>query len=206
MKHLMSIVPESAYEFFDKIVLKDLKYTVELILTCTDRSVRSNVSQVILHAINVMISFYGLDLSLAKFEGKEEEIEKTGQKGPLEIEYAIVKLLNLLLSIMPVDCAKSWTKIKEYFEFWRDFSFAGTPQINYLYQRQMISLLIDFFLEKKSPLGNEISEHKHSMGNRTINPDFDPLLQTIAIMIRRSRLVTKTGKLPNSVIANLPVI
>jgi len=61
MKQLMSIVPESAYEFLDKVVLKDIKYTVELILTCSDRTVRSNVSQVIAHAINVMVSFYGFE-------------------------------------------------------------------------------------------------------------------------------------------------
>lgn len=207
MKQLMTVVPESAYEFFEKVVFKDLKYTVELILTCSDKTVRSNISQVILHAINVIISFHGFDLSLKKFEGKEDEIEKAPEKGPLQIEYNIVKFLNMLLNIMPIDVAKSWTKFGQYFEFWRDFAYAGTPQVRYLYQKQMISLLIDFFLEKKSPLGNEISEHKHSMGNRYTNPEFDPLIQTIAILIRRSKPNNNaSGKLPNTVLQNLEVL
>ena len=206
MKHLMSIVPEAANEFFEKIVLKDIKYIIELILTCPDRTVRYNVGSVILHSINVIISFHGLDLSLKKFEGKEEEIEKATEKGPLQIEWSIVKFLNMLLGIMPVDVAKSWTKFGQYFEFWRDFAFSGTPQVSYLFQKQMIAYLIDFFLEKKSPLGNEISEHKNSMGNRYTNPEFDPLIQTIAILLKRSKVVTKSGRLPNTVITQLEVI
>lgn len=205
MKQLMTIVPESAYEFFEKIVLKDIKYTVELILTCPSQTVRSNLSQVILHAINVIISFYGFDLSLKKFEGKEEEIEKSTEKGPLEIEYKVVSFLNMLLNIMPVDVAKSWTKFGQYFEFWRDFALAGTPQVRYLYQKQMVAYLIDFYLEKRSPLGNEISEHKHSMGNRYTNPEFDPLIQTLAILIRRSKRVS-VGKVPKTCLTHLEVM
>ena len=205
MKKLMSIVPESAFEFFEKVVLKDIKYTTELILTCPDKSVRSNLNQVILHAINVMISFYGFDLSLKKFEGKEEAIEKATEKGPLEIEYKIVNFLNMLVSILPIDAAKNWTKFGQFLEFWRDFALAGTPQVSYLYQKQMIAYLIDFYLEKKSPLGNEISEHKHSMGNRYTNPEFDALIQTIAILIRRAKFVSPTGKIPKTCLTNLEV-
>ena len=205
MKHLMSIVPEAAHEFFEKIVLKDIKYIIELILTCPDKTVRANVGQVILHSINVIIAFGNFDLELKKFEGKEDEIEKAAEKGPLQIEYSVVKFLNTLLGIMPVEVAKSWTKFGQYFEFWRDFAFSGTPQVRYLFQKQMIAYLIDFFLEKKSPLGNLFSEHKHSMGNRYTNPEFDPLIQTVAILLRRSKLVTKTGRMPSTVLTQLEV-
>lgn len=205
MKHLMSIVPESAYEFFDKVVLKDMKYTEDLITACPDRTVRYNVGQAILHAINVMVSFYGFDLSLKKFEGKGPEIEKATEKGPLQIEYSIVKLLERLLALMPVEMAKNWTKNGQYLEFWRDFAYAGTPQVRYLYQKQMISLLIDFFLEKKSPLGNEISEHKHTMGNKYASPEFDSLIQTIAILVRRSKVSNNTKGLPNTSLHHLEV-
>ena len=205
MKQLMSIVPESAYEFFEKVVVKDLKYTTELILTCPERTVRSNLSQVILHAINVIISFYNLDLSLKKFEGKEDVIEKSTEKGPLEIEYRVVSFLNMLLNIMPVEVAKAWTKFGQYFEFWRDFAQAGTAQVRYLYQKQMIAFLIDFYLEKKSPLGNEISEHKNSMGNRYANPEYDPLIQTIAILVKRSKYVSVSGRFPKTCLPQLEV-
>ena len=206
MKQLMSIVPESAFEFFEKVVLKDIKYTIELILTCTDRIVRSNLSQVILHAINVTVSFYGFDLDVRKFEGREDEIEKATEKCPVQIEFSIVKFLNMLLGIMPIEVAKNWTKLGQYFEFWRDFAYAGTAQVRYLYGQQMIALLIDFFLEKKSPLGNEISEHKHSMGNRYSSPEFDALIQTVAILVRRSKNPNnKSGNQPNTALQHLEV-
>ena len=47
-------------------------------------------------------------------------------------------------------------------------------------------MLIDFFLEKRSPLIN-FQEKKHSMGNRYTDPSFGPLIQTVSLMLRRTK-------------------
>ena len=69
--------------------------------------------------------------------------------------------------------------------------------MKYLFQHEFISVLIDFYLEKKSPVP-ELSEKKHSMGNRYTDPEFNPLIQTIACMVVRSHVVTKSGAPPLS--------
>lgn len=49
----------------------------------------------------------------------------------------------------------------------------------------MIAVLMDFFLEKRSPLVN-FSEKKHSIAGRYTNPPYDSLLQIISILIQRA--------------------
>ena len=48
----------------------------------------------------------------------------------------------------------------------------------------MISVLIDFFLDKKSPLVN-FSEKKNIVGTRAGNPGFDPLIKALNILVKR---------------------
>lgn len=72
--------------------------------------------------------------------------------------------------------------------------------MNFLYQHEFIAVLIDFYLEKKSPLIN-YSEKKHSMGNRYVEPDFNGLLQTVAQMVQRANIPTQSGNLPFSSLA-----
>ena len=73
--------------------------------------------------------------------------------------------------------------------------------MSFLYQKEFIAVLIDFYLEKRSPIPY-FSEKKHSLGNRYVEPEFNSLIQTVAIMVRRSRITTKTGSLPPTSMAD----
>ena len=158
-----------------------------------------------------MISYYKLELNLQKCNQKAETqlydeesnnvIQNEEDNKKSDIEEMIIKLLTVMISIMPTEVAKNWTKFQQYFEFWRDFAYSGEPQISFLFQRQFIAVLIDFFLEKKSPVP-ELSEKKHSMGNRYVEPAFDPLIQTLALLVRRSGILIKTSRLPRTSLAN----
>jgi len=53
---------------------------------------------------------------------------------------------------MPTEVPKNWLKFKQYFEFWRDFAHSGEAQLEFLYKKEFIAVLIDFYLEKKSPV------------------------------------------------------
>lgn len=72
--------------------------------------------------------------------------------------------------------------------------------MNYLYQKGFITVLIDFYLGPNSPVP-EFSEKKHTMGNRYTEPEFNPLIQTVANMVKRSRVTTKTGAPPYTSLA-----
>ncbi len=56
----------------------------------------------------------------------------------------------------------------------------------FLYKKEFISVLIDFFLEKRSPLSNA-NDKRVPIGNKYGNPQFDSLIQTIAVMLQRSK-------------------
>jgi hypothetical protein len=60
-----------------------------------------------------------------------------------------------------------------------------------MFSKEMIAVLLDFYLDKHSPLVN-FSEKKHMIGNRMCN--FDALLQTVAHMVSRANKVPYQAK------------
>lgn len=50
------------------------------------------------------------------------------------------------------------------------------------FKKQLVSVLIDFYLEKQSPLGNQLGEKKNLMGNQYSRPEFAPLIQTVVFL------------------------
>lgn len=64
----------------------------------------------------------------------------------------ILDFLDNFLDVMPIQLSKNWIKMGQYFEFWRDFSFSGEVQVNYLMERKFLQKSLDFYLEKQSPL------------------------------------------------------
>jgi len=70
MKNLLSLAPEAASHFFDNIVCKNLPGTLELFINCPDKQVRQCTTQVILHSINIMISYHDFTLNIEKLKEK----------------------------------------------------------------------------------------------------------------------------------------
>ena len=69
-KKFLSLTPEAAFTFFDTLVLKDPKRPLDILLNCPDRNVRECVSQILLHFVNVIISYHELSLDLYKFNNE----------------------------------------------------------------------------------------------------------------------------------------
>ena len=74
LKRLLSITPEAAFNFFDAVVLKDPKRSLDILLNCPDRHVRECVSQILLHLVNVIISYHQLSLDLYRFNNEANVI------------------------------------------------------------------------------------------------------------------------------------
>ena len=81
---------------------------------------------------------------------------------------------------------------------------AGNKQIAYLYKKEMIAILMDFFLEKRSPLVN-FSDKKHPIADRYTNPPFDSLLQILSILIQRANNKLSPEKPSPYLISGVPV-
>ena len=77
-------------------------------------------------------------------------------------------------------------------ELIRDFVKSGAPQLRFSFEINLVSILIDFFLEKgsplwaaaeRSPIGADFGNKKHTMGNKFTNPFFLPLFECLAYML-----------------------
>ena len=66
-----------------------------------------------------------------------------------------------------------------------------------MFKRGMFTILLDFFLEKKSPVLG-LSEKKHNIGNNFATPMFDPLLQIVQLMVRRTIIPNQNNSQPNT--------
>lgn len=71
LRNLLSVVPEAAYPFFESLVIKDTKNFFALFLTSSDKMVRYHISQLVLHSINVMISYYNFTLDSDRLQAKQ---------------------------------------------------------------------------------------------------------------------------------------
>ena len=67
--------------------------------------------------------------------------------------------------------------------------------MSYLYQKQFIAVLIDFYLGSKSPLIG-FSDKKHAIGGRYTEPELNSLIQTIGRMVQRANANLKSGNVP----------
>jgi len=70
LKNLLSLAPEAASGFFETIIWSNLPYVMEIFISCPEKQIRHCLTQVVLHAINVMISYHGFTLSVDRLREK----------------------------------------------------------------------------------------------------------------------------------------
>jgi len=197
LKNLASLVPEAAFSFFEALAINETKYITQLFLNCPSRLVRHYTSQAILQSINILIAYHNLSLDLRDLYQRKHQVSQMNdsERYVFKIESEIVNFLDHLIASIPTEAAKNWTKIGQFFEFWKEFANSGESQMHYLYQKEFIAVLIDFYLDKRSPLVG-FSEKKHTIGNRYTEPELNALVQTVSLMIRRAKVNTKSGAIP----------
>jgi len=144
-----------------------------------------------------LIAYHNLSLDLADLYQRKQQINNMNdsERYVFRIESEIINFLDHLIASIPTEAAKNWTKIGQFFEFWKEFANSGEAQMHYLYQKEFIAVLIDFYLDKRSPLVG-FSEKKHTIGNRYTEPELNALVQTVSLMIRRAKVNTKSGAIP----------
>lgn len=189
LKIIISLVPSCADKIFDNFFARDIQ-VFEIWLKSPEESVRGQIGQLTLYLINTMISHHKLELNDVILTEEQIASLSEEERRKVQAELQIQRFLQHAAAIMPNEVAQAWLKMGQYFEFWRDFANSGEAQVNYLYKREFIAVLIDFYLEKRSPL-KDFSEKKHSIGNRFADPEYKPLVQTIAILVRRAKTQTK---------------
>mmetsp|Transcript_29239 Transcript_29239/g.26660 ORF Transcript_29239/g.26660 Transcript_29239/m.26660 type:complete len:107 (+) Transcript_29239:1637-1957(+) len=104
-----------------------MKNIFELFLNCPETSVRVYTTQVVLHAINVIIQYHNFELNADMVKAKEDGIASLNEQdaNAVKLEGNILKFLDAMITILPTEVAKNWLKFHQYLEFWRDFCSSG---------------------------------------------------------------------------------
>lgn len=101
LKTLLSLVPSYSFQFFLFFFVENYKSLIELVLVCPDKLVRSWTINILLHNINILVSYH--DLSLNQSDDKF-------------INKKVLGFLNVFQLLMGNDVAKNWNKLYSYFE------------------------------------------------------------------------------------------
>ena len=102
---IMDASDAAALELFDAILEDGGTAIIEILLTCPDHLARGCVCQVLTLGGNRMFDIE------AEFIGETEEVAEGRYLPKSRIE----RLVNLCISQLPVECAKSWTKFEQFF-------------------------------------------------------------------------------------------
>ena len=85
-----------------------------------------------------------------------------------------------LLGLIP-DAGKNWTRFQQYWELIRDLADSCPSNARFFLDNGAIASMVDFYLGSKSPL-LQPGEVRSDIGNKLFTPNFDALIQTLAIL------------------------
>lgn len=115
----------------------------------------------------------------------------------------VIAFLDILLTYIPVELSKNWTKMSSYLDIWSQLSESSSNVIiNYMFEKDLIMRMIDFFLNKESIFGN-IKDGRYEIGNKHCTPQFYSLISVVSNLVRRTIPVcyySKTKILGNNLI------
>jgi hypothetical protein len=97
----------------------------------------------------------------------------------------ILDFLNEFLSLMYTEIPKNWIKSLQYFDFLRWFSCLNVTSAEFCFQRDLICMLVDLLLEKKSPV--RTVDKKYELNIKYSVLSLGPILQTIVILVTCSQ-------------------
>ena len=88
--------------------------------------------------------------------------------------------LNYIYSLIPLEMSQNWTKMVSYLDIFDKLASCENKDVlNYLFEKETIAKLGDFFLGKESPLLQH-NEKRIEMGTKLYNAKFAPLISAIS--------------------------
>ena len=158
LKNLFDMFPENSEKFIASQIQDNFETVSCLLLICTEKTTRE-----------AMADFFAFCLN------RQAEVDFS--------ENCDVKLfVSNLLALIPQDIAKHWTRFQQFWQFFRDFALGGEKQSVFLLNSGVLTYFIDFYLYEKSPLARP-QEKRSPIGNKMWTPCYDPLIQTISVII-----------------------
>ena len=162
--------PDASKSLIEKYV-KSPEEIMNIIVKCPEEKVRQYASKIILSAFLCVV---GIENSIGK-----------------EVDSLSIQFFSQIIGLIGYDLAAQWTKFKQYFELLKDIVFQGGDRfIQKSFEKELIVTLLDFFLEKQSPLYNPNIKH-YEMGNQAQSPEFNTLIELVVFLIRHAKYPSK---------------
>ena len=180
-----------------KKFLKNPQQMLSLLVKCPVQTVREMISKVIVAA------FIQLSNSEIYFFDSNYNVKEIGKDGK-EIEVAMPsalsrQILDFFIGSIGYDLAIQWPKFLQFFVTLKEIVNSSNPAvIKYCFKRDLITILLDFFLEKDSPVSLSNGK-RYEMGNQAVEPDFSGLIEIVGILCQYgSSPEIKSANLPNT--------
>ncbi|CAD8206268.1 unnamed protein product [Paramecium pentaurelia] len=155
--------------YLDLIYFGKLNKVVDLLLVCPEIRTRKHISKLLSTLFNQAI----------QIEGQITEKLNEG--------------LDQLFLMIQDQVPKNWTRYESYFEFWLDFlQQEGKNQYEYLMKKNMVLYMIDFILDKSSPL--QLYEKKVQMGNAYVSMNIQIQLQILSSLLKQNQQLNLNEK------------
>ena len=101
-----------------------------------------------------------------------------------DIKEIAINTMEYIYSLMPLEMSQNWTKMGCYLEIFDKLASSKNKNVvDYLFEKQTISKLGDFFLGKESPFLLK-NERRNEMGTKLYAAKFAPLISAISKLSR----------------------
>lgn len=171
---------------------KDPNTLLSLIVKCPEESIRKN------SAVAILGAFLKVASSEQDIFDKIETIKEVGKDNKEKISQiptAISRqMLDIFIGSIGYDLATQWTKFQQFFDTLKGMVTQGGPAIiRYAFSRDLITVLLDFFLEKNSPV-SQPNIKRYEMGNQAAEPQFASLMELVTFLIQQVTSSENLGK------------
>eukprot|EP00826_Nyctotherus_ovalis_P047594 TRINITY_DN5495_c0_g2_i2.p1 TRINITY_DN5495_c0_g2~~TRINITY_DN5495_c0_g2_i2.p1 ORF type:complete len:787 (-),score=207.88 TRINITY_DN5495_c0_g2_i2:59-2419(-) len=137
----------------------------ELLLKCPEESIRTCIHR----------ALFGAFTSVSKYDKEESQEILRG-------------FFDVMMGLIGYELSVQWTKFRQFFELLRDIVVtADGDLLEYFVKRDVVACLLDFFLEKSSPLIASNAK-RYEMGNYSQSPEFSPLIEIVVFVVSRAKL------------------
>ncbi|CAD8179644.1 unnamed protein product [Paramecium octaurelia] len=154
--------------YLDLVYFGKLNKVVDLLLVCPEARTRKHFSKLLSTLFSQAIQIQG-------------EITEKFNEG-----------LDQLFLMIQDQVPKNWTRYEFYFQFWLDFLQEGKPQQEYLMKKNMFLYMIDFILDKSSPL--QLYEKKVQMGNAYVAMNIQIQVQIVSTLLNLNQQLSLNEK------------
>lgn len=175
--NFLHVVPGRVLEFFQKYIVADKKNVLNILISCPEKNVRVSLKIIIAACISIMLKYDSSHARNGEMQPAEQNMLKEASA-----ESEVFSFMDGIIDQLNTEIAKNWTKAGDVIELIRMVVVNSEQGTAWAFKKQLVSVLIDFYLEKQSPLGNQLGEKKNLMGNQYSRPEFAPLIQTVVFL------------------------